>query len=304
MSEGDLRVMTFLDLCKKKLGAKITHFLTNSYAYNDEFKTNAYDAFRLYKKTMDPSSNKYYILHGGLSQLIREMERRILRMRGTIIKSCEVVDIKHASNFTLKINKNGRKSVVKSEFLYLALPQPALQKFKILKPAKKWINSVGQSSLNRIYAVFPPDNNGKYWFEGMGKMITDNELRFIIPIDPRKGSIMISYGDEEYARYWGQQVSTTNKSNWVAKLMKKTRDLFGENVPDPIWIESYFWKNGVSHWKKNAASADATAAMLHPLGDDIKLYTCGTNYSMTNAWIEGGLETAHAVLRHLSHKHL
>lgn len=304
-SPEELRKITFKQLCEKKLGKKITNYLTLSYAYNDEFITNAYDGLRLYKKTMDPGSNQYYVLGGGLSQLTDELAKRIRRMGGSIRTSCEVSDIKRISSrltpspfFSITLLENGKKHpvLVKSEKVYLALPKPALQKLKILNPAKKLINSVGQSSLNRIYAVFPPDKDGKYWFEGMGKMNTDNALRFIIPIDPKRGSIMISYGDEEYAKYWGKQARTKEKSTWVKKIMKLTRHLFGENVPEPIWIESYFWENGVSYWKKNADSEAITRAMAQPLGKDVKLYTCGENYSMTNAWIEGGLETVHNLL--------
>ena len=229
-SPEELRKITFKELCEKKLGKKITKYLILSYAYNDEFITNAYDGLRLYKKTMNPRTNQYYVLAGGLSQLTDELAKRIRKMGGSIQTSCEVSDIKRVSSrstpssfFSINFVKNGNNpsKVVKTEKVYLALPKPALQKFKILKPAKKLINSVGQSPLNRIYAVFPPAENGKYWFEGMGKMNTDNALRFIIPIDPKRGSIMISYGDEEYAKYWGKQARTKEKSTWVKKIVQR-----------------------------------------------------------------------------------
>jgi len=304
-SPDELRKITFKDLCEKKLGKKITNYLTLSYAYNDEFITNAYDGLRLYMKTMNPSTNQYYVLAGGLSQLTDELKKRIIKMGGSIRTSCEVKDIKRmsrkktpSSHFSMNIvDKNKISShPIKTKKIYLAIPKPALQKFKILLPAKKLINSVGQSSLNRIYAVFPSDEKGKYWFEGLGKMNTDSELRFIIPIDQKRGSIMISYGDEEYAKYWGKETRKNEKSRWVKKIMELTRYLFGEKVPEPIWIESYFWENGVSYWEKDADSEAVTRAMMQPLGEEVDLYSCGENYSMTNAWIEGGFETVHNLL--------
>ena len=38
--------------------------------------------------------------------------------------------------------------------------------------------------------------------EGLKKTITDNYIRFIIPISEKDGTIMISYTDLNYADYW------------------------------------------------------------------------------------------------------
>ena len=40
------------------------------------------------------------------------------------------------------------------------------------------------------------------WFKDLKKTVTNNPLRFIIPMDSEKGTIMISYTDDVYCNYW------------------------------------------------------------------------------------------------------
>ena len=131
-------------------------------------------------------------------------------------------------------------------------------------------------------------------------MNTDNKLRFVIPINKKNGSIMISYGDEEYADFWNRIIQNSkSKKEWKSKLMKYVRDLFGNNIKDPIWIENYYWKNGVSYWKPKSNSKKVSEKMIQPLERNrkkIPLFICGSNYSMTTAWSEGGLQTVNKLI--------
>ena len=76
--------------------------------------------------------------------------------------------------------------------------------------------------------------------------------------------------------------------------MKYVRKLFGNEIKDPIWIENYYWKNGVAYWKPKSNSKKISEEIIQPLkinGKKIRLFICGSNYSMTTAWSEGGLQT-------------
>lgn len=288
-----LRRRSYIDYCIEVLGKDIGNYLQKAYSYNDAFKTNTYDALRLFKNSMNPESNQYYILAGGMSQIFDKLREKIIQMGGKIKLNCEINNIKYKNNrFSLDCKITQKRKKCETEKIILALPKPALKKLKILKPIKSMLNSVGQSPLMRIYAIFKKED---IWFKNMGKMNTDNKLRFIIPINKKNGSIMISYGDEEYAEFWNKIIQNSkSKKEWKTKLMKYVRELFGNEIKDPIWIENYYWKNGVAYWKPNANSKKVSKEIIQPLkknGNKIPLFICGSNYSMTTAWSEGGLQT-------------
>ena len=286
-----LRTRSYIDYCIEVLGKDIGNYLQKAYSYNDAFKTNAYDALRLFKNSMNPESNQYYILIGGMSQIIGKLREKILKMGGTIKLNSEIKNIKYKNNcFIFDCKSTQKRKKCETKKIILALPKTALEKIKILKPIKPMLDSVGQSPLMRIYAIFKKED---IWFKNIGKMNTDNKLRFIIPIDKKKGTIMISYGDEEYAEFWNRIIQNSkSKKEWKTKLMKYVRELFGNEIKDPIWIEKYYWKQGVSYWKPNSNSKKVSEEIIQPLksnGNKIPLFICGSNYSMITAWSEGGL---------------
>ena len=112
---------------------------------------------------------------------------------------------------------------------------------------------------------------------------------------------MISYGDEEYAEFWNRIIQNSkSKKEWKTKLMKYVRELFGNEIKDPIWIEKYYWKQGVSYWKPNSNSKKVSEEIIQPLksnGNKIPLFICGSNYSMITAWSEGGLQSVNKLLK-------
>ena len=297
-SEKYLQSLTFIDYCIEVLGNDICKYLQKAYAYNDSFKTNAYDAIRLFKKSMNPKMNNFFILNGGLSQITKTLEKEINIMGGNIKTSSCVSNIKY-KNRIFEYNLKNKKYM--SNKIILTLPKNELKKMKILNPVNNLLNSVGQSPLMRIYAIFKKED---IWFKNMGKMNTDNNLRFIIPINENKGSIMISYGDEEYANYWNNLIKKSkSKKEWQNILMKNVRSLFGENIKDPIWIQNYYWKNGVSYWKPHTNSKQISKDIIQPLKKNnkkLEFYICGSNYSLTNAWMEGGLETANIIYKKMN----
>ena len=54
-----------------------------------------------------------------------------------------------------------------------------------------------------MYAVFPV-KAGISWFSGLPKVVTNSPIRYIIPVDAKKGIIMISYTDGADAVWWIQ----------------------------------------------------------------------------------------------------
>tara|TARA_X000000950_G_C13862658_1_gene639366 strand:+ start:157 stop:1545 length:1389 start_codon:yes stop_codon:yes gene_type:complete len=296
-TDNYLRSKNYINYCIEVLGEDISNYLVKAYSYNDIFKTNAYDAIRLFKKSMNPEYNNYFILTGGYSQIIKKLKDLIIKMGGNIKLNCEINNIKYKNNMFTYYCKKKSVNKYKTKNIILALPKSGLEKINFLKPIKPMLNSIGQSPLMRIYAIFKKED---IWFENMGKMNTDNNLRFIIPINKKNGSIMISYGDEEYAEFWNKIIKKSKtKKEWKAIVMKYVRELFKINIKSPIWIQNYYWKNGVSYWKPYSNSKIISKKIIQPIeknGSKISLFICGSNYSMTNAWVEGALETVEQIL--------
>ena len=55
-----------------------------------------------------------------------------------------------------------------------------------------------------------------------------------------------------------------------------------------------YWKYATAYWKKNKDSEILSNKIIQPY--NINLYICGENYSETQGWIEGALETSNNVV--------
>lgn len=147
--------------------------------------------------------------------------------------------------------------------------------------------------LLRIYMIFPTPA----WFAGMGRLITDQRPRYILPIDESKGVIMISYTDSQDTEYYmkyrkhGEQAMTD-------AVMADIRRLFvGIDIPDPVFTRDHYWDDGVSYWMPGGYEPLVKSReVLQPLDGFPGVHLCGESYSMRQAWVEGALEHANQCL--------
>ena len=77
--------------------------------------------------------------------------------------------------------------------------------------------------------------------------MTDNKLKFIIPIDINNGVIMISYTVGSNAKYWKKKLDNSQQ-RIIDKLLKKTFP--NKIIPDPVETRNYYWDNGMSYREK------------------------------------------------------
>ena len=160
----------------------------------------------------------------------------------------------------------------------------------ILKPIHKLLkNSINCKSLCRVYAKF---NVNDIWFKDIQKTVTNNNLRYIIPIDRENGIIMISYTDDIYCEYWKKkQNNQRDLKKSIVELVRKTFQI-KINEPEKVWV--FYWECGVGYWKKNINSIEISTFIANPMNN---LYICGENYSLDQSWVEGALETCDRVLK-------
>ena len=289
-----LKKISIYDLSLMILSSEASEFLLDSFGYNAELlDTNAYDGVRMFNDGFS-SKNKFFILKNGLSSLVKKIEQKLRERNITIVLNSELIDysVGKTNILTLVFKEKNNEVIHKAKNVILSISKSYLLKLNVLKTIKKNINSVKGHSLNRIYAVYPIINN-KVWFKDLPKITTNNPLQYIIPIDESKGLIMISYSDTLYADYWNQ----LNKSNRLNYYIKKNLNEIFPNIsiPEPLFIKSYYWKNGAHFFKKGADSKIIYRKMLKPF--NYNLFIIGECYSFKQAWIEGALETVEDFLK-------
>lgn len=329
LSADELRNMSFIDFAAKVLSPQEVQFIEDSFGYYSELVImNAYDATKL----MDALSplNNFYNLKGGMDVLVDALEKKLRKYKSLkIVKNCvaETVDyvpIRSAAASTKKGNVKGgffgnktqkmrQPSPQKCGLVHrvvcsdgrvfngrraiCALPKNALEKMRIFKPVLPLLNKINCGTLCRIYSKYEPDaETGKMWFADLPKSTTNSNLRIIIPIDVKRGVIMVSYTDNKFADYWQKIYSRGGENAVNAQIQKLMEETLQRPIPRPLKTHVFYWKCGVGYWGVGANSDLIEERLLQPYPDQ-ELYICGENISASGQqWIEGALETSRKVV--------
>ena len=304
MSKASLIGKSLLEVSKEVVGEDAALAALASFGYTTEFlKMNAYDAIALMGIIAKPQ--KYFVLGGGLSQVIERLKERLLSMGCQFETGREVVRIGKGEGelYTIFCDKGGP---IQSSRCVCTFPVEDVLRLRVsgLGEFTEWKRilraSVYGGSLCRIYSVFPQrDKEQKEakgpWFAGLGKMTMKNDVRMIIPIDEEKGVVMISYTDGAIANRWARMESEKG----IREVNQRLKELIDErldiSIPMPKHTRVFYWSNGVGYWKVGADSATVEKRATNGFHG---LYFCGENYSAKNQqWVEGALDTAELVCR-------
>lgn len=315
-----LQQFTFVDYARKVLQKKEVDFMLQSSGYTtDLLLLNAFDACVMFQLNNREDIN-YYILRKGLSSIIQKLVKKIKEIGGKnenyLFLNKAIKEFYFDNNNNLFFiqqysNKNNnidnKISVIQSKQFICALPKKNLLSFSYFQKYKDLLNSVHTNSLCRIYAVYK-----ERWFEKISKTITNNPLRYIIPINKENGLIMISYINGKEIDYWKPMIyndqfknnqlkdkkkNIKNKENKQLKLSlhKNIKKVFQINTKDPIFIKNCYWDIGVHLWKPHKNSLKLSKEIVK-LDNLIPLFIVGESYSISQGWIEGALETSQLCL--------
>jgi len=314
-----LQNISFISYAKTILNSVEIDFIKSSFGYYSELVImNAYDAIYLMEKHLSPTQ-QFYNLIGGLSQIIENLEQKILKFKNVkIIKNRAVASIRFSkkdNEFIVNCRNvsggsGGSGIYYTCKKCVCALPKNILEKLTIFNPIQGLIDKVQCAPLCRIYSKFPlvekrtnnktGSNIREPWFKGLTKLTTNNNLRMIIPIDEDTGIIMSSYTDNKYARFWKELFDTQGEQGINRELVRLLKQSTGMNVDDPIKTHIFYWNCGVGYWSIGSNSDLVSKKMICPF-PDLDLFICGENYSHHNQqWIEGALETSNCVVENLS----
>jgi glycine/D-amino acid oxidase-like deaminating enzyme len=217
---------------------------------------------------------------------------------GAVLKTRHrVTDVKRLADDMFEVTGTRGKKADEVPFVYrakrviIATCRCSLGKFSVLRGAPL-LKQLATSPLMRIYAKYPLGADGRVWFDGLPKVVTAGALRYVIPINPKTGLIMISYTDGRDTAYWKDLEGAELESAINGEVNKLFPDI--THIPAPTYLEKHYWSGGCTYWLPGtyAVSAAARDAMC-PAPN---VYVVGESISTQQAWIEGALESAEAVL--------
>ena len=245
----------------------------------------------------------YYGITEGIDRLATGLLEAAQAAGATCLSRHRVADIKRTKTMDglFEIQGDYGKKAEAKPFNYkaqrviVATCRCSLSTFSVLKDAPL-LKQLATGALIRIYAVFPPDpRTGKVWFDGLPKTVTAGPLRYVIPIDPKKGLIMISYTDGKDTDVWRR---LEDKALETA-LLKEARTLFPDrDIPAPTFLKKHDWPGGCTYWLPG--DYDVAAASLAAHNPAPGVYVVGESISTEQTWIEGALQSAETLLKMLS----
>lgn len=289
VSKENLQQYTFYEYALTVIPKDEVEFMLVSSGYSGQLKNmNMYDAITLFSKGIRTDVPFY---GGKFHLLISEMTKYLKNNNAKIYLKCNVNDViynEKTSSYKIIYNSSHNSYTKKVVF---CLPQPALLNIKFLRNIHCLLkNSITCKPLCRVYAIFKKQD---IWFHNLkDKVVTNNELRYIIPINASKGIIMISYTDDLYTYYW-RNIKYSQKllKTSIVKLVNQT---FNIKINEPKKVIVCDWSCGVAYWNKNVDSNQVSEFLRNPLPN---IYICGENYSLQQSWVEGALETSNDCIK-------
>lgn len=238
------------------------------------------------------SNSGFGVCQEGLSALTDHMADEFIKRGGTIIQKTELRSVSYSTSFSLECLClcTNKKRFFQSSVCVLALHHQALmqikgaQHFPVLK-------KLVMEPLLRVYAIFPVIRK-RSWFYDLSKIVTPGHIRYIIPIDPAKGIIMISYTEGPDAEYWMKQSPETQFN-----IMKSIRNLFPDrSIPDPIFFKLAPWTAGCTYWLPGSYDVQEESRKSLQPDKKIPLFMCGESFAVHQAWMESALDQADCLL--------
>ena len=299
-----LATHTLEKICKSILGeAKALEFLTQ-FPYRAEVSVMPADvAVKSFVGEMG-SYEGYTVCVEGLSSLIDGMVKEFKDLGGEVRLRHEMLSLKQkGGTVTVSCRVGSKKegfsnAEISGEKCILALHSSALKACESTRhfPA---LRHLVMCPLLRTYAVFPVQG-GKSWFSDLPRVVTGHLTRYFIPVDPKHGVVMISYTDADDASRLMKILDTKGEKALGSMILRDVRSMFPErHVPDYLFFKTHPWTFGCTYWTPGEYDVEAMSnEAMHPDPKSLpSVYVCGESFSMRQAWMEGAIEHAEALVQ-------
>ena len=291
--KAQLHTMTIKEACATAYGSAIVDRVFSEFGYKAETEVLRADiAFDTFNGFMGEKGT-YYVVVEGLSEIPRRLAKDNLEMGVRLVTNVTVRDLaKEGDCWKVAGVCMEKPWSSRAERVIFAVTRNALAQIPMF--AGKWmVTGVRMEPLVRIYARFPLAK-GKPWFHDVGHTTTNNVIRYVIPINPAEGLIMISYTDASDALHWiGKPKEERQK-----EIMLEIRRLFPEKeIPEPEHWSYHPWADGCSYWLPypvgplDARKAQHEVHYPYPASAP-NVYVCGESWSCCQTWMEGAVRNA------------
>ena len=285
LPQNILQTHTLFELLTSIYGSKAKEIVEPFPYWAEIYSLRADLALRAFLHSELSDHHKFYVIKEGFSEVINHMRAEFESRGGTVLVKMTVDGVKRGEGASTDLSvafDNNNISLRALRVCIIALDVDSVRKIRGLDdlPVLKKLKT---SPLLRIYAIFP-----KPW--KMDKIVTGNHLRYIIPIDPQRGVVMISYTDGDDTRSYAKLIGSD--SQLKKAIMADVRALLpNENIPDPTLIKAHYWPSGCTYWQPgNYDPYKESDAACTPLPSLPSLFMCGESFSTRQAWIEGALD--------------
>tara|TARA_B100000795_G_C22799491_1_gene441051 strand:+ start:1160 stop:2395 length:1236 start_codon:yes stop_codon:yes gene_type:complete len=267
------------------LNSNEVELLKDSLGYISEmYEMNAYNALLTLRKDFDVENNDFFILKDGIQILCDVLYKNLLDNNVNIIFNSTLNNIDDKQKNIVINNKK-----INYHKLYLTIKRQDYLNIPYFTKYEKLFNNVSDGHLLRIYAQYKD-----VWFKDLPKILTQNKLQFIIPIDYENGLIQISYTDSYNATFWN---NLKNKKEVKMYLKKELKEMFPDrNIKDPEWITMHYWDAGVHFWKTGINSKNIQKE-FKDIFSKKNIFILGETYCNRQAWADGALETVDEYLK-------
>ena len=85
----------------------------------------------------------------------------------------------------------------------------------------------------------------------------------------------------------------------IRELKENIFKTFGIKIPKPRYTKKCYWDIGTAFWLPNYDSTKLIPEIMKPFKNK-NIYICGENYSRSQAWIEGALETSNEIIKKIA----
>jgi Flavin containing amine oxidoreductase len=288
-----LHELTIKEACTLAYGKEIVDRVFSEFGYRSETEVIRADiAFDTFKGFMGERGN-YYVVKEGLSEVPRRIAKNVLEMGVRLTTNVTVEDLEKKDDcWIVKGHCSDKPWSCLAKRVIFALHRDALATIPMFKG--KWmVTGVRMEPLQRVYARFTAPK-GKPWFHDVGHTTTNSVVRYVIPVNPAEGLIMISYTDAADAQYWMKKDKEIQKK----EIMAEIRKLFPEKeIPEPEHWSFHPWTDGCSYWLPYPVGPLDARKAQHEVHYPFKatapnVYVCGESWSCCQTWMEGALRNA------------
>ncbi len=292
---------TLEHLCKSILGEAQATRLLHQFPYRAEVTVMRADmAIKSFEGEMG-SYEGYSVCKEGLSAIIDGMTKEFESLGGEILMRHEMISLEEKEGVHVKCRVGSKKegfseAVIVGDKCILALHSAALKEcdstrhFDVLK-------HLVMCPLLRTYGVFPI-SRGKSWFAGLPRVVTGNSVRYFIPVS--NSTAMVSYTDADDAFRMIQIMEKKSEKALGAYILRELRAMFPDReIPNYLFFKAHPWTYGCTYWTSGDYNVEKMSKdCMRP---DVKtfpnVYLCGESFSLRQAWMEGALEHADALLK-------